>query len=96
MFGVFAAGDVPAPTEPKKFWLWPCNVRTYALWRACQTQWRVGMQGRTGLDYAGVQVVMNRMRFRGQEGTDAFFGLQAMEIAAVNVWTEEANRRTTP
>lgn len=37
------------------FWLWPEHVAVLNLWFAAQTQWRHGMAGPTGLDYAGVR-----------------------------------------
>ncbi len=38
--------------------LWPENVASVDLYLAIETQWRVGMAGATGLDYAGVQAAM--------------------------------------
>ena len=36
-------------------YLWPCNVAIWDIWCDLQTQWRHGMAGPTGLDYAGVR-----------------------------------------
>ena len=93
-FGVVAVGDVPAPVEYPTFHLWPCNVATYNLWLACQTQWVRDMQGRCGLNYQGVEVVMRRMRLRGEAADRHFFSLQTMEIAAINVWAEQQQNPT--
>ena len=38
--------------------LWPENVASVDLFLAVETQWRVGMGGATGLDYAGVRAAM--------------------------------------
>lgn len=89
IFGVVAVGDLPAPVVHPTFYLWPCNVRAYNLWCACQTQWRVGMAGRTGLDYTGVEVVMRQQGIDRKEQRHLFASLQAMEVAAINVWVQQ-------
>jgi hypothetical protein len=87
-----AAPPVPiAPARPVVT-VWPCNLPTYNLWCRCQTQWRVGgMAGRkTGFDYAGVDVVMRRMGIPPKEQDQRFAELQAMEVAAINVWAQQS------
>ena len=88
-FGVVAVGGVPEPTQHPKFCLWPCNQDTWRIWSACSTQWMDGMNGRTGLNYQGVEAVM-RLRFglRGKKAQAHFAYLQSMEIEALNAWTE--------
>lgn len=44
------------------------------------------MGGKTGLDYAGVAVVMRQMGIARQDRPEVFDHLQAMEIAAINAW----------
>lgn len=51
--------------------IWPCNVKTFRLFNAMSTQWRVGMGGAAGLDYAVLprvarwcSVRLTRQRFR--------------------------------
>ena len=90
-WGLVAEGPLPAPQASSKvYYLWPENLLVYRLWRACQTQWKDGMGGRTGLDYTGVEIVMHR-RFglRGKKGDEPFALLQAMEIAALNGWASQ-------
>jgi hypothetical protein len=41
-------------TEPEHFEVWPENWEAVRLFIRCQTQWRIGMNGRAGLDYAAV------------------------------------------
>ena len=55
-----------------------------------QTQWRVGMGGRDGLDYAGVGFYMREvLRIRlGRRYLEIWVGLQAMEHAALKAWGE--------
>ena len=66
--------------------VWPDNVPTLNVFVAMSTQWRVSHNGATGLDYAVIPVVEDRL------GTKADFdGLRAMEEAALAQMAE--NRR---
>ena len=47
------------------------------------TQWRVGMSGATGLDYAAVPVVMRLVGVKASERAEVFAGLQIMEQTAL-------------
>lgn len=69
-------------------YLWPCNARTYALWRQIQTQWRYSAMGYpTGLDYAAVLAYARGVvRVRERDIPGHFQGLCAMERAALAVW----------
>lgn len=72
------------------FALWPDCVETFNLWRKVQTQWRAGgMGGATGLDYAGVQVVMNVHRIPKKRQADLLDLLQVMEIATLAEWAKK-------
>jgi len=69
------------------FAVWPENTRAVDLFLACRTQWRVGaMGGVFGLDYPGVDVVMNMNRVRNRRRT--FSDLQVMEAAALPILNE--------
>lgn len=43
------------------FHLWPEHEQSLGVFAACRTQWRMGFDGPTGLDYAGVEALI-RMR----------------------------------
>jgi hypothetical protein len=43
------------------FFLWPEHEQVLSVFHACRTQWRVGFDAPTGLDYAGVESLI-RMR----------------------------------
>lgn len=89
-FGLVAEEPLPAAPATRKACLWPENLPVYRLWQACQTQWRDGMGGRSGLDYAGVAVVMRkRFGLHGKQEQEQFALLQAMEIAALNAWASQ-------
>lgn len=84
--GAPASAARPVYLEP--WHLWPCNVRAWGLWQAVQTQWRSGVAGRTGLDYAGVRIVVDRRMPRRQRA-EAFEVLCRMERAALLAWGEQ-------
>jgi len=85
-----AGADAPAArvVDVTDCHLWPCNFRVWKLWLAVQTQWRSGMAGRTGLDYAGVRVAVDRHMPRRERG-EAFDALCSMERAALRAWGEQ-------
>jgi hypothetical protein len=78
--------------EQRTEYLWPCNVRTWQHWQAVQTQWRVGMSGASGLDYAGVLAYLQAVVSSKQQRRDIFDGIQAAEHATLVVWREQAER----
>lgn len=89
---VQVADDAPAPALDVCY-LWPCNVPVWRLWQLVQTQWRVGMAGRTGLDYVAVLAFMREVL--GMDRTaraESLVALQAMEFAALEVWAEMRDR----
>jgi hypothetical protein len=60
------------------------------LYAAVQTQWRVGMAGATGLDYAGVETAA---RLRGTPlDPDTFDALQLCERAALAAMNERRQK----
>lgn len=60
------------------------------LFLAAQTQWRVGMAGATGLDYAGVEALA---RLRGTPlDPETFASLQVCEYAALQAMSEQQKR----
>lgn len=57
-----------------------------------QTQWRAGLAGATGLDYAGVQADL-RLTLGGQQMRAIWPGIKACERAVLEVWAEDRARR---
>lgn len=72
-------------------YLWPCNVPAFNAWQRLQTQWRdSAMGGRTGLDYSAVTAFLRDvLRIKPKALADLFACIQAMEVAALNVWNQE-------
>lgn len=70
-------------------YLWPdCRV-AWRHWEAVQTQWRVGMAGATGLDYAGVRAYLEEQRFTSRaERREVFACICAAEVATLEAQAE--------
>lgn len=84
MFGLVA--ESPPVVTQEVFYLWPENLAVWQLFMDCDTQWRSGMNGREGLDYSGVRVVMEMHGVRKQR--PCFLALQKMERTALQAWDE--------
>jgi hypothetical protein len=82
-------GGAPATVE---VFLWPCNVATWQHWQAVQSQWRVGMGGETGLDYAGVRAYLREQGFKRKKRQRLFALLQAAERGHLEGRAERAAR----
>lgn len=81
------AGDVgPAGAEGEECFLWPCNLATWNHWAAVQTQWRTGMAGATGLDYAGVRAYLADAVGKPKRRREVFAGIRACERGALEGW----------
>jgi hypothetical protein len=95
-FGAFGLvpdySRVDAQAEPPgDCYLWPECSDVWQAWQAAQTQWRTGMAGRTGLDYAGVDVVLKVRGLKGRAYRETWGLLQRMEAAALAAWSEKAD-----
>ncbi len=73
----------------RTLYLWPCNVLAWRCWQGVQTQWRTGMEGRTGLDYTGVRAYLDLRGIRGADRRTVFAGIQACEAASLDAWAEQ-------
>lgn len=65
--------------------VWPDNIVTVNAFIAMSTQWRVGMSGATGLDYAALPTVLRLHGIRRAEQADVFEGIRIMESAALDI-----------
>ena len=73
--------------------VWPDNHAAFILFNNLSTQWRVGMGGPTGLDYAAVYPLLDRAAKDPQEWDEMFSDIQVMEGAALKQMSE--NRSDT-
>jgi len=76
----------------QEFGLWPENVPVWTLWQSVQTQWRIGMGGPTGLDYAGIEALMRMRNVSRAERPELIEGLQVMEVVALEEFAAKAER----
>ena len=63
--------------------MWPDNHAAFILFNNLSTQWRIGMGGPTGLDYAAVYPLLDRAAKDPQEWDELFSDIQVMEGAAL-------------
>lgn len=68
--------------------VWPENWRVFVLFSRLRTQWRIGMGGPTGLDYAAVYPLLDRAAKDPQEWDELFSDIQVMEGAALKQMSE--------
>lgn len=93
VFGLQQAEAGEAEPPPDQCYLWPCNVPAWNVWHGVQTQWRVGMAGREGLDYGGVESYLRSLPgVRPKARAELFFCLRAMERAALDEWEKKRNK----
>jgi hypothetical protein len=85
--------DRPVPVAVPRFYLWPENVPAWLFFRACSTQWRHGFNGPTGLDYAGVEVLMRRLRVPFRRRDRMLQLVRAMERGSLLGWAEMRDER---
>jgi hypothetical protein len=69
--------------------IWPDNVRACSVFQALGTQWRTGMGGPSGLDYAVIPVAMRLCNVPRLEWQQLFDDLRVMEAAALAVMHEK-------
>lgn len=86
-------------TQPENAELWPWYLSAWRVFWACQTQWvwvggGMGAPVRCGLNYAGVQCVMDAElgaeQLRGKKARQAWWALRVMEVEALQVYSERA------
>ena len=84
-----AAGFAPEDFEVDVVEVWPEHWDAVRFFLRLPTQWRYGMNGRTGLDYTAVLAMLREMRLPRDKREEIFAGVQVMEIAAL----EEMKRK---
>lgn len=66
--------------------IWPENLPAFDLFSSVLTQWRVGMAGPTGLDYAALPAVMDMLGCTNRR--ELFADLQVMESEALRCFSD--------
>lgn len=73
--------------------VFPENWQTVEVFASVMTQWRIGMSGPTGLDYAVLPGVMQMMGVARKEQMEVFNGVRVMESEALKVLSEKRDGR---
>lgn len=76
---MFSAADYALPDVE----VWPENWPAFELFADMRTQWRVGINGRTGLDYQTLFVLMDFHEVPRDERRQMLDDIQTMEAAAL-------------
>lgn len=63
--------------------IWPDTMQAYRLFEALSTQWRIGMAGATGLDYAAIPMTLRLQGVPRAEWPLLFDDIRTMEAAAL-------------
>lgn len=72
--------------------VWPDNQQALAVFISMCTQWRTGMAGPVGLDYAVLPEIWRRTKTPPQDRDDAFDCLRVMEDAALTFFRHAAEK----
>lgn len=76
------------------FYLWPENEEAWYLFMACGTQWRSGQNGREGMDYQGVQIVMRDIcGIARRDRTQRMREVHLMVVSALNEWAKARSQQ---
>lgn len=78
----FASNDAPLA-------LWPDNLPALTLFSSLTTQWRVGFNGATGLDYNVLPTVLRLHGIQRAEWPAMFDDIRAMEAEALKTMSNK-------
>lgn len=78
------------PELADEFGVWPDTLPAVNAFIAMETQWRIGMAGATGLDYAALPAVLDLMEVPPSERYDLFADLRVMEGHALDLLRKKA------
>ena len=86
---VAAIGFTPEDFLGPPVLCWPENRPAALVFLTMRTQWRVGMNGPTGLDYAALPECWRRCGIKPADRDETFASLQIMEQAALAAMHED-------
>ena len=70
--------------------VWPENWPAIQLFRQMATQWRIGMNGPTGLDYQTLFLLIDRQELSKEDAAQMFDDMRVCEAAALEAMFENA------
>ncbi|KFE50148.1 DUF1799 domain-containing protein [Pseudomonas syringae] len=68
--------------------LWEINTQSFTVFNSMSTQWRTGMGGATGLDYAVLPVVMELLDVEQDDRKRVFGDVRLMEQEALDTMAD--------
>lgn len=94
------SGEIPAPSTPERFVLWPENVPAFEHYIALLGQWRylqggLGPPQRMALDYAAVRAHLALTVRDADREAEVFADLRIMERAAISEISKAAAKRAS-
>jgi len=78
-------------SAPDWFDVFPENWAAVRVFSLMSTQWRFGMNGAVGLDYAALPVVEARAGVANEDLADLFWAVREMELETLKVFSERRN-----
>ncbi len=85
-----AAGLKPEDySDDDEVQVWPESWPAIQLFQTLRTQWRVGLNGATGLDYGPLFVCLDRLDLDAPDRDDLFEDIQILEGYALSVMHEK-------
>ena len=85
-----AGGYEPEDFDDEQIEVWPENWQAFQLFCVMQTQWNVGMGGRTGLRYEALYPLIDRHAKDEEQWKALFDELRTMEYAALKQMSDDA------
>lgn len=79
--------------ETPAIYLLPDQLEAWHFWHHCDTQWRHGFGGPTGLDYLGVEHLMGQLRIPRHRRARLWTQIRAMERGALIGWAQQREER---
>lgn len=83
-----AAGFSPEDYEEDPLEVWPENIDAWLFFsETCQTQWRMGMGGASGLEYASVLTAL-QFECEAEKAKELFWQIKLIERGALKAMSE--------
>lgn len=81
-------GLKPEDMPPEIVEVWECVWPSFATFEAMATQWRVGMNGATGLEYATIPSVVEMLGYEKDQLKLIFQDIRFLENEALSIMRE--------
>ena len=75
------------------FYLWPEHLAAFSHFVELRTQWRIGMEGPTGLDYTAVLAHLRQGGGRKKEFTRLYTEIRELECGALLAYSEMRSKK---